>query len=102
MRLPGEGIGTNLAQQLRRLSSLGYLPAASSCETANADIGYNREGKHSRYRPSVPVKTATRLNLEPVPKAEDLIEGDWSCEVQIKRQTEQRRYEGNCCSDSWA
>ena len=72
------------------LSSLRDLLPARGCDTAKADICRSREGEYSHYRPSVPVKAPTRLNLELMPKAEGLTEGDWSCKVEIKRQTEQR------------
>jgi len=58
---------------------------------ANADICGNRKGEHSYYRPSGPVEASTRLDLEPMARAEDLAERHRSYKIQIKRQTEERR-----------
>ncbi len=54
---------------------------------AQAHIYGSHQREHSRYRPSVPVQARTRLNLELMPKAEDLTKGDWSYEVEVERQT---------------
>ena len=81
----------NMTSRLRKKSiSILNLHATSDREAMKADPCSNCKGEHSCYRPSVPVEASARLNLELMPETEDLVEGDWSYEVEVKRQTEQR------------